>query len=396
MSIHDWERYGEEIRRTIQDAVENGRYDRLNQSIKNTVNQATDWVARNVGDRNTAYNYQKYQEQPKRDIPKQAPVLFEKKPHSKVGGIFLAIFGFGIGAVSVIALIVLLVLKLLLSVFGLKFWGLLVLDLIVMSGCAIMAGRGVTMLKNMKRFKTYCKVIGKREYCNIEELAAEIGKSNKFVVKDVQKMIKKRWFLQGHLDKDKTCLIVSHQMYEQYKQLEVRKEQQRMEEEERIRKQQEVKQSQEVYRKGLSLEVQKAIEQGETYVQKIRECNEAIPGVEISAKISRMELLVDKIFDRVEQNPESVTDIRKLMEYYLPTAIKLLEAYEEMDSQPVGGENVQNAKSEIEETLDTLNVAFEKLLDSLFQDKAWDVSSDISVLNMMLAQEGLKEDGLKK
>ena len=66
-----------------------------------------------------------------------------------------------------------------------------------------------------------------------------------------------------------------------------------------------------------------------------------------------------------------------------------------MDAQPVGGENIQTAKREIEATLDTLNVAFEKLLDSLFQDTAWDVSSDISVLNTMLAQEGLKDDGLE-
>lgn len=83
------------------------------------------------------------------------------------------------------------------------------------------------------------------------------------------------------------------------------------------------------------------------------------------------------------------------MEYYLPTAIKLLEAYEELDAQPVAGENILSSKAEIEATLDTLNVAFEKILDSLFQDTAWDVSSDISVLNTVLAQEGLKEKGGK-
>ena len=61
--------------------------------------------------------------------------------------------------------------------------------------------------------------------------------------------------------------------------------------------------------------------------------------------------------------------------------VKLLDAYEEMDQQPVQGENIQASKKEIEDTLDTLNQAFEKLLDSVFQDTAWDVSSDISVLH---------------
>ena len=146
----------------------------------------------------------------------------------------------------------------------------------------------------------------------------------------------------------------------------------------------------------LSPEVQKIIDAGDEYVRKIREANDAIPGEEISAKISRMEMLVDRIFDRVEQNPDSVDDIRRLMEYYLPTTIKLLDAYEELDAQPVQGENILSSKREIEKTLDTLNVAFEKLLDDMFQDTAWDLSSDISVLNTMLAQEGLAEDGLKK
>ena len=112
--------------------------------------------------------------------------------------------------------------------------------------------------------------------------------------------------------------------------------------------------------------------------------------------IVRMEMLVDRIFDRVEQKPDTVSDIRKLMDYYLPMTMKLLQAYEDLDAQPVQGENIISSKIEIEKTIDTLNVAFEKLLDDLFQDTAWDVSSDISVLNTMLAQEGLTEDEIRK
>ena len=91
-----------------------------------------------------------------------------------------------------------------------------------------------------------------------------------------------------------------------------------------------------------------------------------------------------------------MTDISRMMDYYLPTTVKLLEAYEDLDAEPVQGENIISSKKEIEKTLDTLNVAFEKLLDSLFQDTAWDVSSDISVLEMMLAQEGLTKDDFKE
>ena len=115
-----------------------------------------------------------------------------------------------------------------------------------------------------------------------------------------------------------------------------------------------------------------------------------------SRKISRMELIIAKIFERAKAHPEIIPDLKKLMNYYLPMTVKLLDASEEMDQQPVQGENIQASKKEIEDTLDTLNQAFEKLLDSVFQDTAWDVSSDISVLHTLLAQEGLTDDDFAK
>ena len=138
------------------------------------------------------------------------------------------------------------------------------------------------------------------------------------------------------------------------------------------------------------------ISEGKEYIRKIQECNRKIAGVEISRKISHMEMLIQKIFERVKEDPGSLEDIQKLMEYYLPTTVKLLDAYQQLENQPVQGENIRNSKTEIEQTLDTLNIAFEKLLDSLFEDVAWDVSSDISVLHTMLAQEGLTKDDFKK
>ena len=80
------------------------------------------------------------------------------------------------------------------------------------------------------------------------------------------------------------------------------------------------------------------------------------------------------------------------MDYYLPMTVKLLTAYADMDAQPIQGQNIQASKREIEETLDTLNMAFENLLDDLFRDTALDVSSDITVLQTLLAQEGLTDD----
>ena len=97
-----------------------------------------------------------------------------------------------------------------------------------------------------------------------------------------------------------------------------------------------------------------------------------------------------------KEHPEVIPDLKKLMDYYLPMTVKLLTAYADMDAQPVQGGNIESAKREIEGTLDTLNRAFEKLLDELFQETALDVSSDITVLQTLLAQEGLTDDELSR
>ncbi len=408
MINNDWERFGEEIRRTIQDAVDNQDFRRLNQTVSDTVGRAMDAVSDGLrnggwykgpgeGSASRAENGQQTKDSAAggfaQGVPRagaiksRAKMLYLRGTAPKVGGIFLAATGYVFGVASLLVLFILFLI-------GMKTgWelgtriagGLLGAAAVIF---AAMAYKGTGMVCSVGRFRNYVKVLGTREYCNTEELAKKTGRTVKAVVKDLKKMIRKGWFLQGHLDDKGTCLMVSNEAYAQYTAL-----MERMSKEKADKEAAEERQRQE-YEK-LSPEVQNIVKAGDDYVRKIREANDVIPGEEISAKISRMEMLVDRIFDRVEENPDSVDDIRKLMEYYLPTTIKLLEAYEELDAQPIQGENILSSKREIEKTLDTLNIAFEKLLDDLFQDTAWDVSTDISVLNTMLAQEGLTEDGLK-
>ena len=235
------------------------------------------------------------------------------------------------------------------------------------------------------RFQKYIRALGDHTYCNFQKLAQAAGKNEKFVKKDISRMIQKGWFLEGHVDEQGTCLITSNETYQQY--LETQKQLELREQEADPKVQLE---------DNMSPEAQEVLRKGNEFLVKIRKSNDAIPGEEISAKISRMEMIVQKIFERAGEHPEVIPDLKKMMDYYLPMTVKLLDAYEDMDGQPVQGENITASKKEIEETIDTLNIAFEKLLDSIFRDTAWDVSTDISVLHTVLAQEGLTEDDFEK
>lgn len=416
---NDWEHFGEEIKQTIQDAIDTKDYSRLNQMVSDTVNHAMDCVSagiknggwyrdpktgqplygdkKNTGSRSGAENqgYRPNQESKMsemRNYSQNRPVpvtpRYLKGTSVKIGGTFLAATGAVFGLTSVIFLIITLIGSAI-TAFDVVSGLIIGIFAVAVISFAVMTYVGVDMVRTVGRFRQYVSVLRDREFCDIKEIASATGRDVRKVLKDVKKMITKGWFCQGHLDEKESCLMVSEHAWNQYTALMEDMKQRKAEEQAAQKK------MREEYDR-LSPEVQKIVQAGDEYVRRIKAANDAIPGEVISAKISRMELLVDRIFDRVEQNPDSVNDMRRMMDYYLPTTMKLLEAYEELDAQPVQGENIISSKKEIEDTIDTLNVAFEKLLDSLFQDTAWDVSSDISVLHTMLAQEGLTEDGLKK
>ena len=391
VSTKDYRQMTEDIKQTVGQTINstlNSAVDTGSEAIRNGLNSM-------FGSGNSEYHNktkefeerrrrEREQERKKQEEEKAKErmlTLYDRNTGGRMKGMMLAISGgilasgMGLGT-------------LVLSIFGtvghmssLVLGGTCFLAAGALAGVGLLTG-GIKKLGKLERFQKYIGTLGTHTYCNFEQLSAAVGKPVKFVKKDVKKMISDGWFRQGHIDAQETCLITSNETYQQYTQTAKALEEKKQEEERR--------------QADLSPEVQEVLDKGNECLDKIHKSNDAIPGVEISAKISRMELIVEKIFERAQKHPEIIPDLKKMMNYYLPMTVKLLDAYEEMDRMPVQGENIKSSKKEIEDTLDTLNQAFEKLLDSVFQDTAWDVSSDISVLHTLLAQEGLTDDDFAK
>ena len=407
VSTKDYRQMTEDIKQTVGQTVNsavNSAVDSGGEAIKNGLNSMFGSGSAQSGNHEYHNKTKEFEEQRRREreqaqeearkkqeedkAKERMLALYDKNTGGRMKGMMLSISGgilasgMGLGT-------------LVLSIFGavghmssLVLGGTCFLAVGALSGVGLLAG-GLKKLGKLERFQKYLGTLGNHTYCNFEQLSAAVGKPVKFVKKDIKKMIDDGWFRQGHIDEQETCLITSNETYQQYTQT-IKALEDKKQEEERIQAEQKKN------RENISPEVQEVLEKGNEFLDKIHKSNDAIPGVEISAKISRMELIVEKIFERAEKHPEIIPDLKKMMNYYLPMTVKLLDAYEEMDQMPVQGENIQSSKKEIEDTLDTLNQAFEKLLDSVFQDTAWDVSSDISVLHTLLAQEGLTDDDFAK
>ena len=97
-----------------------------------------------------------------------------------------------------------------------------------------------------------------------------------------------------------------------------------------------------------------------------------------------------------KSHPESSPQLHSFLSYYLPTTLKILNAYDRMDAAGISGENIDATKKKVEQMMATISQAFDRQLDALFGDEALDISTDITVMEQMLQREGLggqKKDG---
>ena len=406
--------FGEQIHDAVQDAVGSQDFSKLQQTIEQSINIAAANIGKGIAQAQESYRQTQAEAAAKAaadqraPIPPDAPVgaktrerhldsqrrareraversqramiaqqenaLYTRTGARLAGSICMIVFG-------TIGLLVFTPLAISTLVLGI-FVSAGVLGALALAGL-VATVVGIVKTSFLGAFSKYRKAIGVCDYRYIKDIAAVTGDAETKVLARLKKMLRKGLFQQAALDDDQTMIIMTSACFEQYRQaqqLELKRKRQ-----ERIAES--VTQEQEAT--PLNADQKALLARGEAYIAKIRLSNEAIPGEEISRKIDQIEDVVRIIFKRAAEQPQVIADLGQLMDYYLPTTVKLLDAYRELDAQPIQGDNIVQSKREIEGALDSLATAFEKLLDSIFRDMAWDVSSDVSVLHTVLAQEGL-------
>ena len=150
-----------------------------------------------------------------------------------------------------------------------------------------------------------------------------------------------------------------------------------------------VGETQKAPKKSYGPEVDPIVEEGNKALSEMGRLYMSIKDPEVRVKINEIMRVTDKIVQDAIADPTDIPQIRKFMNYYLPTTIKLLNAYDRMSSQGIEGENLDRSMKNITEMLDDAIAAYKKMLDSLFANQALDIETDIEVMNTMLAREGL-------
>jgi len=141
-------------------------------------------------------------------------------------------------------------------------------------------------------------------------------------------------------------------------------------------------------------EVDELLEKGREMITEIRKENDLIPDSSLSDKLDILEKQCAEIFRTVYDKPNKASQIRKFMDYYLPTTLKMVRGYRMLDERGVTGQDAVYARNRIDDALGVVLQGCEKMLDKLYQDDVLDLTTDIDVLEQMLKRDGLTESDL--
>ena len=217
---------------------------------------------------------------------------------------------------------------------------------------------GLSRTRKGRRFQKYLNLIGRQKSVRVETLASTMGRPIRKVYDDLDEMLDRGVLPVGYLDHANGLLVLSDEGVK-----EAPKPQPKTPEEE--------------------------AREDNAILREIRTVNDAIPDPVMSRKIDRIEEITGKILDYQRKNPGKDSELRSFLDYYLPTTLKILRAYAQLDAQGIEGENIRSAKERIEGMMDKVVEGFEKQLDKLFQTETLDITSDVQVLEQMLRKDGL-------
>ena len=136
-------------------------------------------------------------------------------------------------------------------------------------------------------------------------------------------------------------------------------------------------------------ELNRQIEEGRRQLDNLRAHNDQLPDPVISEKLDRMVSAGNAILNALEEKPARLSEVRRFMNYFLPTAEKLVASYVVFEQAPVKGENVCAAMKSVEDSLSMVADAFEKQYDSLYRNESYNVEAEVKVMETLLKGQGL-------
>lgn len=233
------------------------------------------------------------------------------------------------------------------------------------AGSLVVLFCGLSRKGKAARYRRYLQLIGQRETISVETLADALPVSYRHACNDLQDMLERGYLPAGYINRNSRMLILSES--------------------------------------GLREEAPKPQKpvpeqppaQEDNVLHQIHQLRDSIEDSAMRQKVDRIGEITARILDYQKAHPDCAAELRSFLDYYLPTTLKILRSYEQMEEQRIDGENIRTTKAKVEGMMDQVVEGFETRLDKLFHAEAVDITSDVQVLEQMLRQDGLTGEDLK-
>ncbi|MBC2575735.1 5-bromo-4-chloroindolyl phosphate hydrolysis family protein [Peptostreptococcus canis] len=228
----------------------------------------------------------------------------------------------------------------------------------------------------IQKYKKYIKLFEKNYMLDIKTISNKLSISKDNVLKDLKYMIDRKIFREGHLVENSELIFINDEKYYEYSEI-IREKIKREEHEQKIKN---------------NKELTEFIEKNNSQIKEIKEIIDRISDIDTKNIIKSIIISVNEITNVVQKYPDHLINLNRFSNFYMPTTVKLIHSYDELNDSTENLDSVIKAKNEISNTLKTIDSAYKKLLNQIIKVNTMDINADISVLNTMLSQDGLKEN----
>ena len=231
---------------------------------------------------------------------------------------------------------------------------------------------GIRRQRRAGRFRGYLAMIGEKKSVAISALASATGRPKNKVCADLEDMLDAGLFPSGYLNYGGDRFVLGGGLEDQ-------------------------PESQATAPAAKAQPQPSKADRGaeNAILDEIRQVNDQVANEKLSAQIDRIGVITAKILEYQKSRPEKAPQLHSFLSYYLPTTLKILRAYGQLESQQIAGENITAAMKRVEGMMDKVVEGFEKQLDQLFQGDTMDITADVDVLEQMLARDGLTGEQLR-
>lgn len=228
----------------------------------------------------------------------------------------------------------------------------------------------------IQKYKKYIKLFEKNYMLDIKTISNKLRISRDNVLKDLKYMIDRKIFREGHLVENSELMFINDERYYEYSEI-IRERIKKEEYEQKIRD---------------NKELSEFLEKNYSQIREIQEVRDKISDKDTKVIIESIVVSINEITNVVQKYPNHLVNLNRFSNYYMPTTVKLIRSYEELNDSTENLDSVIKAKTEILNALKTIDSAYKKLLNQIIKVNTMDINADISVLNTMLSQDGLKEN----